>query len=148
MTESLQAGDSFSIKIACLFMRRMHVGFGEWTIVEWNVRTRGYDYNSDWTENDDDYIGRDITIRDDGTAIYLQKCYQVEKDEVSILGIDIALGSGYVVGDAKRLGEQMVLAFSYDEKGKVHFWIHIDEDGRVYYRDEMTAGLYLMEKKQ
>ena len=40
----------------------------------------------------------------------------------------------------------MILAFPPSETDKGGFWIHIGEDGQVYYRDEMTGGLYSMEK--
>ncbi|MDE6639437.1 MAG: hypothetical protein K2K63_02800 [Acetatifactor sp.] len=119
---------------------------GEWELVEWSVQWRGYGYNQDWCEQDDFYIGRKVEIRPDGTAIYMDENYQVEQDEILVMGIDIALGSGYIAGDAERLGEQIILAFS-SATNKGRFWIHIGEDGQVYYRDLMTGGLYSMQNR-
>lgn len=121
---------------------------GEWELAEWSVQWRGYDYNQDWRQEDDFYIGRKVTIQADGTATYMEKEYQVEQDAITTYGMDIALGSGYIAGDAERLGEQMVLGFSPSETDSATFWIHIGEDGQVYYRDEMTGGLYSMKKIQ
>lgn len=119
---------------------------GEWELVEWSVQWRGYGYNQDWCEKDDIYIGRKITIQTDGTAIYMNEKYQVEMSEVSVYGVDIAMGSGYTVGDAERLGEQMILTFFTSGTHEYRFWIHIGEDGQVYYHDLVTGGLYSMEK--
>ncbi|MCH5271834.1 MAG: hypothetical protein J1E83_14025 [Lachnospiraceae bacterium] len=63
--------------------------------------------------------------------------------------MEVTLGSGYTVADANRLGEHIVISFYnfYNSTTKEsRFLIIIGEDGQVYFRDEMSGGMYSMEK--
>ena len=118
---------------------------GEWEITEWSIQKRGYGYSEAYTEESDVYIGNTINIQEDGTAVYLgQQCFA--KDEISIEGIEVTLGSGYTVADANRLGEHILISFYSSSTDISRFIIAIGEDGQVYFQDEMSGGMCSMEK--